>query len=71
MTLTGLTERRGYTPSLFGEDRVRDRLNAVVDQLNEKFGHNTIYFAAAQKAVGAAPMRIAFKHIPDPRVENW
>ena len=71
VTLFGLVERRGYTPSLFGEDRHRDRLNAIVDQLNRRFGHNTVYFAGAQKALGSAPMRIAFNHIPDPDVENW
>ena len=71
VTLFALMERRGYTPSLFGEDRHRDRLNEIVDKLNRRFGHNTIYFAGAQKALGSAPMRIAFSHIPDPKVENW
>ncbi len=70
VTLFDLRERRGTTPSLFGEDVRRDRLNEAVDRLNARFGSNTVYFGAAQPALDAAPMRIAFSHIPDLKLEQ-
>ena len=70
VTLVDLRERGGYTPSLFGEDLRRDRLNEVVDRLNARFGGNTLYFGGAQPALDSAPMRIAFNHIPDPKLED-
>jgi DNA polymerase-4 len=70
VTLFELLERRGSTPSLFGEDIRRDRLNEVVDRLNSRFGGNTIYFGGAQSALDSAPMRIAFSHIPDLKLED-
>jgi DNA polymerase-4 len=47
---------------LFERERARDRLNLAVDRLNERFG--------AHHARDAAPMRIAFTHIPDPDLER-
>jgi DNA polymerase-4 len=57
-----LVDAHHFTPSLF-EDRQqpdRHRLMEAVDQVNEKFGKNTIYLAGMQRTRDAAPERIAF-----------
>jgi DNA polymerase-4 len=46
------------------------KLNKAIDNLNLKFGKNTIYFGGAHDALKDAPMRIAFNHIPDLVVEG-
>ncbi len=65
VTLLNLIEARGQTLSLFGDDGPRDKLNATVDALNLRYGKNAVYFGGAYLALKAAPMRIAFGHIPD------
>lgn len=70
VTLTHLSEARGQSLDLFAEAAARARLNEVVDRLNARFGRNTVYFGGAHGALGAAPMRIAFTHVPDPRTER-
>lgn len=49
-----------YTPSLFAENQQRVEFCKVVDELNQKFGKNTVYLAGMRKARNAAPERIAF-----------
>lgn len=56
--------------SLFDESHAHDKLNAVIDALNLRYGRNTLYFGGAHAALHAAPMRIAFGHIPDLEVEG-
>jgi DNA polymerase IV len=46
------------------------KLNNAIDQLNLKFGKNTVYFGGAHDALKDAPMRIAFNHIPDLKTES-
>ncbi len=46
------------------------KLSKAIDTLNLKFGKNTIYFGGAHDALKDAPMRIAFNHIPDLKVEG-
>lgn len=70
ITLLDLHERPDQSRSLFYALETRDRLNAAVDRLNSRYGRNTVYFGGAHQALGAAPMRIAFNHIPDPVVEG-
>jgi len=41
-----------------------------VDKLNARFGKNAVYYGAAHSALQAAPMRIAFGHIPDLDTES-
>ena len=65
MTLCNLIEARGQTLSLFGDNGPRDKLNATVDALNLRYGKNAVYFGGAYLALNAAPMRIAFNHIPN------
>lgn len=56
---------------LFDEAAVsrHERLNQVIDAINLRYGKNTLYFGGAHFALSAAPMRIAFQHIPDLVVE--
>ncbi|MGH8273629.1 MAG: DNA polymerase, partial [Gammaproteobacteria bacterium] len=55
---------------LFEETHRRERLNGAVDRLNARFGTHAVYYAGAHRALEAAPMRIAFTHIPDPATER-
>jgi DNA polymerase IV len=70
VTLFKLSEKKDRTISMFGDKEVRDALNKAIDKLNTRFGKNTIYLAGAHRALGSAPMRIAFTHIPDLETEN-
>ncbi len=57
---------------LFAEktNAAEKKLNKALDILNLKYGKNTVYFAGAHEALKAAPMRIAFNHVPDLVVEE-
>ncbi len=70
ITLLDLHERSDQSRSLFDDLEIRDRLNAAMDRLNSRYGKNAAYFGGAHRALRAAPMRIAFTHIPDPAVEG-
>jgi len=65
VTLLGLLPYVGLTGSLFVEDVRRGALNLALDRLNRKFGSGTVHPASMIGAVETAPMRIAFKSIPD------
>ena len=70
-----LEHRRNHTPSLFADPAQirRDRLQQAMDQVNRRHGGRTLYYAdamQAQQAKDAAPMRIAFNHIPDLALEG-
>jgi DNA polymerase-4 len=71
ISLGGLEEQTQQSRSLFDEPRrlSHDRLNAVIDAVNLRYGRNSLYFGGAHQALSAAPMRIAFQHIPDLEVE--
>jgi len=57
--------------SLFQDTgQTHDKLNAVVDALNLRYGKSAVYFGGAHRALNAAPMRIAFNHIPDAALES-
>lgn len=70
VTLTRLVEAAHHTASLFEDTAARNDLNATVDRLNARFGKNAVYFGGAHDALQAAPMRIAFSHIPDLDTES-
>ena len=70
VTLFKLSDKKDRTLSMFGDKEVRDALNKAIDKLNTRFGKNTIYLAGAHRALGSAPMRIAFTHIPDLETED-
>lgn len=70
MVLHGLVHESEHTGTLFDNEDARQRLYGAIDQLNVKFGKNTVYFGGAHQAKDSAPMRIAFNHIPDLETEQ-
>ncbi len=75
VTLMGLIHANNHTPSLFetAEERQRAKLLQTLDQIKERYGSRSIYYGKAmlaQKMTEAAPMRIAFNHIPDLSIER-
>jgi DNA polymerase-4 len=68
VTLMHLVPDAVHTLSLFStldHEASRDQLAATMDQLNQKYGTETLYFASMHLAKAAAPTRIAFHTIPD------
>jgi DNA polymerase-4 len=55
---------------LFENEAAREKLNTAIDRINARYGKNAIYFGGAHQALNAAPMRIAFTHIPDVALEG-
>ena len=70
VTLADLVEHSQVTRDLFDPDDRHEPLNSVLDQINQRYGPNTLYFGGAHSGRGAAPMRIAFSHVPELQVEN-
>ncbi len=70
VTLGRLDESSHRSRSLFEPGRDHDKLNAVIDSINLRYGRSALYFGGAHQALNAAPMRIAFNHIPDPETEG-
>ncbi|MCI0707258.1 MAG: DNA polymerase [Ignavibacteriae bacterium] len=65
IALFELKKEEECTLSLFDTEKKPNALNTAVDKLNTRFGKNTIYFSGSHAARDAAPVRIAFTHIPD------
>ncbi len=72
VSLCELVAEQGATLPLFAEFEENKALNKAMDTINEKYGRSSVYFAGAHLAVskGAAPMRIAFHHIPEVELED-
>jgi DNA polymerase-4 len=64
VTLYNLVPGSSATLPLFPADQRRLHLAHAMDQLNQKFGANTVYFGAIHGVQQAAPTRIAFNQIP-------
>ena len=69
VTLGRLVSESAMSLPLFPEDRRRQDLGRLMDQINMKFGPQSIYTATMQDAADTAPMRISFTKIPDIKVE--
>jgi DNA polymerase-4 len=70
VVLFDLAEEKCIARDLFDAEARHEGLNIAVDQINRRFGNNAIYYGGAHKGRGAAPMRIAFNHIPELRLES-
>jgi DNA polymerase IV len=71
--LVGLQPAAARNLSLFEsveQATASDKLQAVMDTMNQRFGKQTVFFGGAYPAKLAAPMRIAFTHIPDVDLEG-
>ncbi|MBA2670426.1 MAG: DUF4113 domain-containing protein [Gemmatimonadetes bacterium] len=69
VVLYDLIPEASMTFSLFPEHRQRLKLTQAMDDINQRFGNNTVYLAAMHGSQRTAPMRIAFNHIPDETFE--
>ena len=70
VALSGLAPREGQSLSLFDAQPNTEKLDRVVDQLNLKYGNNTLFWGGAFGARQSARMAIAFNHIPDAKLED-
>lgn len=71
VTLYNLVSGPSAAIPLFPAERRRVELSRVMDQLNKRFGPDTVYFAGMHTARDAAPTRIAFGQIPAMRDGKW
>lgn len=69
VALTALDAAAHRSRDLFAQSRDHEKLDAAMDAINLRYGKNSLYFGGAHRALAAAPMRIAFQHIPDLEVE--
>lgn len=60
-----LTEENHETLPVFEQENKLLKLSRAVDQLNVTLGKHKVYFAGAHTALDSAPMRIAFRSIPE------
>ncbi|WP_297922520.1 hypothetical protein [Metallibacterium sp.] len=67
VTLHRLSDPAAAAPDLFDAPTAGDPLDATIDRINARFGHNAVYFGGLSAAIrhGAAPMRVPFNRIPD------
>lgn len=73
VALTELDAAARRTLDLFADAPTQarhDKLNAALDAITQRYGRHALYFGGAHRALAAAPMRIAFQHIPDLAVEE-
>lgn len=70
VALTRLRGAAHRSRDLFEDQETSERLNATLDAITRRFGRKSAYFGGAHAALAAAPMRIAFQHIPDLEVEG-
>ncbi|HVA65604.1 MAG TPA: DNA polymerase [Elusimicrobiota bacterium] len=64
VALTGLVPESLHAPDLF-ENPNRNRLNKALDDLNKKFGKDSVHYGATHESAKLAPLRIAFTRIPN------
>jgi len=64
VTLYALTPAERHTPS-FLNDVKREKMSAVVDSINDRFGKNATYFGSLYRVKEKAPTRIGFTRIPE------
>jgi DNA polymerase-4 len=53
----------GVTPSLFSDFRDTRRLDAAIDDVNNRFGKNSVYLASVEKVKDTASEKIAFQKV--------
>ena len=72
VTLVGLQPIGSVTEELMDGRRHAHRVSTVLDDINRKYGNNSVYFGAMHQAIDhdAAPMRIPFAHVPETGLEE-
>lgn len=69
VTLTRLDSAAHLSRDLFEDQETGERLNAALDAIAQRYGRKSVYFGGAHEALAAAPLRIAFQHIPNLEIE--
>lgn len=69
VTLLNLREAQLITPSLFEQQENHHKLSHLMDEINQKYGKNSVFLGGSFENLRSAPMRIAFTHIPDLETE--
>lgn len=69
VTLQKLVPESCMSLLLFSEDQRRHKLGVLMDEINARFGPQSVYLAAMHDTDEAAPMRISFTKIPDVEIE--
>lgn len=70
LTLWKLEPAGMTTRSLFPEEQAASRAAETLDAVNAHFGSGSMYFASMHETRDAAPLRIAFSHIPEVEPER-
>ncbi|MEO0529082.1 MAG: DNA polymerase [Planctomycetota bacterium] len=70
LTLWKLESAAQTTLPLFDEQRQATQATETMDSVNAQFGRGSMYFASMHETRDAAPLRIAFSHIPEVEVER-
>lgn len=60
LVFTSLCKANAVTPSLFDQEVDRTKVNTAVDEMNQRFGKNSVYLAAVHNAKDSASEKIAF-----------
>lgn len=60
-----LFSRRNHYP-----DMAEGNLSVIADQINKRFGSQSVFFGGAKEGLDGAPMRIAFTQIPNVELES-
>lgn len=64
VVLSGLTDSQAQQLSFF-DDPKKNKMNQVIDMINSKHGHNTLFLASTQSVMKSGKTRISFNHIPN------
>ncbi len=64
VVLSELVPASCATRVLYGEAERRGRLSHMMDRINDRYHDTKVYFGAMHGAIRAAPVRIAFTHVP-------
>lgn len=60
LVFTNLKKANEVTPSLFDQEVDRSQMNKAVDEMNQRFGKNSVYLASVHNARDSATEKIAF-----------
>lgn len=65
VVLSDLVHDRNMAPPLFEADHKLRNLAHAMDEVQQKFGHQSVYFAGMRGTRAQIPTRIAFTHVPE------
>lgn len=60
LVFTNMRKANEVTPSLFDQEVDRTQMNKAVDEMNQRFGKNSVYLASVHNVLDSASEKIAF-----------